>query len=158
MLRFATPSWSAPLLLALLAVAPSATGEPATPLPEKAAVVRVGETQVRAWLADSEEKRRRGLMGVEHLAADAGMLFVFPRPAMPRFWMRNTPLNLDIGFFDAERTLISYDHMRANDTDTLHSPPRPAKYALEVTAGWFSANGIEPGDLLELPEGIRAED
>jgi len=31
-----------------------------------------------------------------------------------------------------------------------HPPPKPILYALEMRKGWFSANGIQGGDILKF--------
>ena len=45
-------------------------------------------------------------MGVTDLGRLDGMLFVFPVPSSPSFWMKDTLIPLDIGFFDEDGVLI----------------------------------------------------
>ncbi len=79
------------------------------------------------------------------------MLFVYPEPGILRFWMRDTPVDLDIGFFDAHGRLINIRRMKALDERTFHESDRPALYALEVPRGWFAEHAISPGAELTLP-------
>jgi hypothetical protein len=58
--------------------------------------------------------------------------------------MRNTPLALDIAFVDGSGTIINIETMQPNDDENTFSSS-PAMYALEMEAGWFEANGVEPG-------------
>ena len=58
--------------------------------------------KIDVWVADTDARRMRGLMFVEHLADDAGMLFIYPYPQPIGIWMKNTPLSLDILFITAE--------------------------------------------------------
>jgi len=81
------------------------------------------------------------------------MLFVFPGSHRLTFWMKNTPLDLDIGFFDAEGRLLEVRTMRAFDERTVASST-PATYALEMNAGWFAARGIAKGALLRAPDSV----
>ncbi len=53
-------------------------------------------------LALTREEQARGLMFVEEMPRDRGMLFIFPREAMRGFWMRNTRIPLDIFYFDGD--------------------------------------------------------
>ncbi|MEK6604596.1 MAG: DUF192 domain-containing protein, partial [Nitrospirota bacterium] len=52
--------------------------------------------RVQAELADTPQKRSRGLMFREQMAPDAGMLFRFEEAGEWSFWMKNTKVALDI--------------------------------------------------------------
>src|SRR5574337_1112000 len=58
-------------------------------------------------IAATDATRERGLMFRTHLAANHGMLFVFPDAQTRYFWMKNTLIPLDIIFFDAHQRLIN---------------------------------------------------
>ena len=58
------------------------------------------------WLAGTPEQRHRGLTGITDLGAARGMVFVFDRPASYRFYMWQTPMPLDILFFDASGAFV----------------------------------------------------
>ena len=108
---------------------------------------------VHMELADSPELRERGLMFRESLGVDAGMLFVYPAPAPRRFWMKDTPLPLDIAFADARGGIVSVATMKPLDLTPVPSG-KPAMYALEMAAGWFAEHGVAEGDTVTgLPPG-----
>ena len=77
------------------------------------------------------------------------MLFVFTPPQHLSFWMKNTRIALDIGFFNEKRELLQVLDMQpvlgpVND----HNLPRyeseqEAMYALEVPRGWFAKKKIK---------------
>ena len=113
--------------------------------------VRVGDAVIRVEIADDPESHLRGLMGRETLAPDTGMLFVYPRAQPLAFWMKNTPLDLDIGFFDSQGRLLNIEAMIAYDEVTRHRSQGPARYALETPRDWFSRNAIQPGARLRFP-------
>lgn len=95
-----------------------------------------GSAKIRLRLADTPQKHAEGLMGVRHLPQDEGMLFIFPE-ARPRvFWMKDTFIPLDIAYFDESGRLVSRVTGEAEDETYLPSEA-PARYVLEVNAGWF---------------------
>lgn len=125
------------------------TEQAGAPRPGDGGVVRtteldVGGVTVTAEIADTPALRERGLMERDSLPENHGMLFVYPEERDLSFWMRNTPLALDIAFIDRAGTIINIETMRPNDDENTVSS-RPAMYALEMEAGWFEANGVEPG-------------
>ncbi len=146
-----------PMLLALMAFAllvtsqwPIAFGEN-TPGWESM-VIEVDGIPLTVEVADTPELVARGLKYRDSLGWHEGMLFMFPEPGIRSFWMKDTRIDLDIGFFDRHGRLLNIAHMRAFDARTLHRSVKPAKYALEVNPGWFARNGIGAGASLGLPE------
>lgn len=111
-----------------------------------------GDASVEVELALTREEQARGLMFRTELADDAGMLFVFDGDADRSFWMRNTPRSLDIFYIRSDSTIVS---IAANTTPYSEKqiPSRgPARYVLEVNAGWAARHGAKPGDRVTLPE------
>jgi uncharacterized membrane protein (UPF0127 family) len=103
---------------------------------------------VRVEIADTDAERRRGLMERTELAEDAGMLFVFDREVTEGFWMRNTLIPLSIAYIDSGGRIVDIQDMEPLD-ETPHPPASPYQYALEVNQGFFEAQGIEIGNVLE---------
>lgn len=110
-----------------------------------------GAVFVRVEIARTRQELSRGLMWRTELEADAGMLFVFDNDAPLTFWMKNTPLPLDIIFLDSRGTVLN---VAAETTPYSEAPIRssgPARYVLEVNAGYAAKHGIGPGAVVELP-------
>ena len=59
-------------------------------------------------IADDAASRAKGLMEVESLAMNEGMLFMFEKSEPLTFWMKNTLIPLDIIFFDGIVCLINH--------------------------------------------------
>jgi hypothetical protein len=118
--------------------------------------VYVADRPVVVEIANDAVSRARGLQGRQVLADNAGMLFVFPEETTAGFWMKDTFIDLDIGFFDADGRLMEICRMRALDEVSLCHPSEPARFALEVNRGWFDANDIKPDAALRLSGAIDA--
>lgn len=108
-------------------------------------------------IADDDEERARGLMHRTGLAAEAGMLFIYPAPQPVSFWMRNTLIPLDLLFFDATGRL-AHVHAGARPLDETPIPgalpgdPAPERLmVLEIAGGEAARLGIAPGALLSHP-------
>lgn len=111
------------------------------------------ETTECALVADSPERRGRGLMEVEDLGRHVGMVFVFDNDTTSRFYMRNTPMPLSIAWFDAAGLFVSATDMEPCEQELscpLYGATGPYRYALEVPKGKLPALGVGDGARLEL--------
>jgi len=140
----------APLLLLALAGGCQKTAEAPPVGIDHAFELQLGEHRLQAWLAVEPAEQQRGLMYRESLPANTGMLFVFRVPDQRSFWMRNTPLALDIGYFAADGTLRSLHPLYPHDERAVASATADIQFALEMERGWFAARGIRPGQRLDL--------
>jgi uncharacterized membrane protein (UPF0127 family) len=98
----------------------------------------------------TREELVRGLMWRDDLAADAGMLFVFDRPAPRTFWMKNTPLPLDILFIDERSHVLNVAESTTPYSETPIRSAGPARFVLEVNAGFARRHGIRAGASADL--------
>lgn len=102
---------------------------------------------IRAEVANTYESRMQGLMYRKSLSPNEGMLFVFTEDERHCMWMKNTYVPLSVAFIDAKGRIVSI-HDMAPQTETSHCSAGPARYALEMSKGWFKAKGIAPGSTL----------
>ena len=65
-------------------------------------LISIGKVNLSLELAILEKERTQGLMFRETLTVGEGMLFVFKKPQRQRFWMKNTRIPLDIGYFSTD--------------------------------------------------------
>ena len=107
----------------------------------------------RVELATTPRQHAYGLMHVEAMDADAGMLFIFDGMAVRSFWMKNTLIPLDMLFFDDEGRLVSAVEKAAPGSLVSRRSSGPAKYVLELKGGSMQADGIGPGARLRFPLG-----
>ena len=122
-----------------------------TPLPlETWFPLKVGEKEIQSQIAIRAGEKERGLMFRETLQEDAGMLFVYKAPERMTYYMKNTPIPLDIGFFDGSGTLQEVHRMMPYDLNRTISNSDQIQFALEMNQGWFSRNQLYPGTKLDL--------
>ncbi len=103
-----------------------------------------GIHRIRAEVANTYGSRAQGLMQRTSLPTNGGMLFVFDRLAEHCMWMRNTLIPLSVAFLDEHGQLINVEEMLPQTEDN-HCAAKPAKFALEMNAGWFKAKGVNAG-------------
>lgn len=122
-----------------------------TPLPASTWFpLGLGEKTIQVQLAIAPAEQAQGLMGRKSLDTDHGMLFVFDRGRRQSFWMANTPLPLDIGYFDNEGILREVYPLYPFDRTAVPSQRSDIRYALEMSEGWFSRNNVRPGARINL--------
>ncbi|MGX1309448.1 uncharacterized membrane protein (UPF0127 family) [Amorphus suaedae] len=100
-------------------------------------------------IADDPMERARGLMFREQMAPDHGMLFDFAREDEVSFWMKNTPLSLDMLFAKADGTIVSIAENTTPQSTEAIPAGAPVRFVLEVVGGTAAKLGIAPGDRIE---------
>ena len=103
-----------------------------------------GMHRIEAELAIKADERALGLMGRPSLPEQRGMLFVFDRPGVQCFWMRNTLIPLSIAFLRDDGSIVNIENMQPLKDDN-HCSTEPVRLALEVNQGWFDKRNIKPG-------------
>lgn len=109
-----------------------------------------------AELAITPEEMTTGLMHRAELASDHGMLFVYEGPGRRSFWMKNTHIPLDLGFFTADGQLQEIAQLTPYDLTPVQSRKSDIVYALEMNRGWFERQGLQPGAMLDMESVQRA--
>lgn len=125
------------------------------------ATFRLGTAEFTAYIADDDTKRAQGLMFIEKIPENTGMLFVFEEERLQGFWMKNTLIPLNIGFFDARGKLVDAQEMKVADSLMSKEIPSyqsraPATFALEMNSKWFEKHKIKNGTRLELRSRVKS--
>lgn len=97
-------------------------------------------------IADDDGKRERGLMYRRQMELNQGMLFIFEDEDLRSFWMRNTWLPLDILYLNARKKIVRIHENVATLNERSIPSDFPAKYVVEVNAGFCALNRIQVGD------------
>ena len=111
--------------------------------------IYINDREILVEVAKTGEERALGLMGRTSLGKEEGMYFIFEDEGIHGFWMKNTLLPLSIAFIDREGKIVWITDMEPL-TLSIHNPPRPVLYALEMNKGWFAKNGIKVGDIVRF--------
>jgi uncharacterized membrane protein (UPF0127 family) len=90
----------------------------------------------------------------DSLPKDHGMLFIYPQPQTLSFWMQNTIIPLSIAFMDSDGTIVNILEMKPGIEVPPYRSEKPCRFALEMTAHWFSDHGVKAGDRAQIPEHI----
>lgn len=109
--------------------------------------VEINNHKFSVEIADTAEKRSRGLGGRENLCSDCGMLFVFPEAGDYSFWMKDMKFPLDIIWIDGNQVVYITKNITPDYIGTI-SPGAPADKVLEINAGLSDKYRIQEGDLL----------
>jgi YVTN family beta-propeller protein len=106
-------------------------------------------------VANDPEEQSRGLMFRKSMEWNNGMLFVYEDVKYLSFWMKNTYIPLDMIFVDKDLRIVDIKEdvqpcPLQEDICPSYPSKQPAKYVLEVNAGFVQQNGITVGDILYL--------
>lgn len=118
-----------------------------------------GPVRVNAEVAETPLEKQRGLMFRNELPEDAGMLFVFEQDQPLTFWMMNTSILLDGIFISSQLSVVFVaEDLAPCPPPNCHDPqyfssPTPAKYVLEVSAGFAKKHAITMGTQVAIETG-----
>ena len=95
-------------------------------------------------VADTPAKREMGLQYRTDLADDRGMIFYVPVESQQSFWMKNTPLPLDMIFIDRERKIVGIVEQTVPFSLDSRSVGARASSYWRSTAAWRNATVSKP--------------
>jgi hypothetical protein len=109
------------------------------------------KSSLQIAIAESQQERNLGLMEINQMKSNEGMLFIFDQPQPLQFWMANTPLSLDILFVDAD-SVITHIHKntKALSQERYDNEGQPGLFVVETNAGYTTLNDIQIGDRIRF--------
>lgn len=99
-------------------------------------------TRIVIEMAISDSSQARGLMDRRSLPARGGMLFINPESSERSFWMKKTPLPLDILFIGSDSSIVNIVRRTTPYSEDFIKSEGPAQFVLEVRAGFTERYGI----------------
>ncbi len=107
-------------------------------------------TTVYVEVADTPQALKNGLMYRTSLGEHDGMLFIFDRDGPQSFWMRNTPLPLDMVFVNGEMEVVDINHNATPYSESVFTSRESCRYVVEVNGGFCEKHGIREGDRMNI--------
>jgi len=100
-------------------------------------------------LAASQEEQAKGMMFRGEMGDDEGMLFPSYAPQFRSFWMKNTPLPLDIIFIGPNNRITNIEAGVPYSLESVRSRGLSSA-VFEIRGGLSEELGIGEGDLVEF--------
>jgi len=111
----------------------------------------IGDVRLEVRVVKTPSERAVGLSDTKKLAENTGMLFVFEKPDIRSFWMKDMLIPIDIIWVNENMRIIDIDKNISVDTHPkTFSPKKPAMYVLEVNAGWTIKNNVQVGNVMSI--------
>ena len=107
----------------------------------------------RVEVAQNSWQRARGLMFKKQMKENEGMLFVFSKPGLYNFWMKNVKFPLDLIWIDSEKKIVDLKLEQEpclGDICPAIKPRAKAQYVLELKGGMATKAGMSLGSLLQF--------
>ena len=119
--------------------------------PDRISIVTISGTHPFSveW-AVTEPEREQGLMFRQSMPGDHGMIFDFDKDEPVYFWMKNTPLPLDMVFITSDGTIARIEQNAEPYSERNIPSGAPVRYVLEVNGGVAKQIGAKPGDHVNL--------
>jgi uncharacterized membrane protein (UPF0127 family) len=114
--------------------------------------LHIGQIPILAELAILPKEREKGLMYRNELKPGTGMLFVFKSATPQKFWMKNTRIPLDIGYFSSDGVLKEIHAAKPFDLSGVPSRSKAIQFVLELDLKGFGDQGLKVGNRLNLDD------
>lgn len=133
--------------------------------------VRLDGRMFRLEIADTPEKRFKGLSHRTEIPENGGMLFIFPREhvRVQQFVMRDCSVDIDIIYLDPSGRIVAMHEMKVEPPRgpdegkpgeinekyerrlKAYSSRYPAQFVIEIKGGTLPKMQLKEGDKVDLP-------
>lgn len=114
-------------------------------------VLKVGNISINVDIADTPALREQGLSGKISLSEDQGMYFIFDRPGIYPFWMKEMNFPIDIIWIDEHMSVVDITQNASPSSFPQTFASRvPVRFVLEVRSGFIERYRVNIGDYTSL--------
>ncbi len=101
-------------------------------------------------VADDDYKKMYGLMNLNHLPENFGMLFKFNKGQVVTMWMKNTMISLDMLFVDKNDIIVNIKHNAEPYSLDIISSEQKVRKVIEINGGISQKLGIKIGQKIRI--------
>lgn len=113
--------------------------------------ISLGSATIDVAIADNQQTRQKGLSYLESIPLDTGLFFVFKDSGLHGIWMKDMKFSIDIIWMDEQLRIVDIHRDISPDTyPTSFHPQVPARFALEVEAGFSLKHDVKIGEVCIL--------
>lgn len=112
----------------------------------KKITIEIEETPYQVLVADTDETRERGLMGVKNIPKNKGMLFKWDSPGRRQFWMKDTLIPLLQCFLNSDMEVVKT--LKRQPLDETLMGFDDIQYVLELNAD----EDVKEGDEMTIED------
>lgn len=120
--------------------------------------LKINDKTLKVEIADTQDKRTKGLSGREKIASDEGILFIYPNLGKYQFWMKGLQFSLDF-IWIKDNTIVDIIKnvqpplLSEKDADLLiYVSKVEVNKILEVNGGTADRLDIRIGDNIDLED------
>ena len=108
--------------------------------------IEINDKEYNVLVAQTEDEKATGLMNVEEMDDNEGMLFLYDTPQTLEFWMKDTEIPLDIIFIDSDWEVKKI--AKGNPFDETILSCDDVQYVLELNQN----SGVQVGDEIDIED------
>lgn len=118
--------------------------------------LEIDGAKLKVEIADTQEKRSKGLGGRQALASGEGMLFVFPDAQKRPFWMKGLSFPLDFIWIREDKVVDLLHRVQSptpgqsDESLPIYQSKEEVDKVLEVPAGTIQGLEIKVGDTVKI--------
>jgi uncharacterized membrane protein (UPF0127 family) len=112
--------------------------------------VKLNNKNFALFVADTPEKKEKGLSNIDSLQNNEGMIFVFNKPDYYSFWMKDMRFPLDFIFLKENGIVDLLENIQPQSYPKTFTSKKTADKVIEVKAGTIKGLKIKIGDKIKL--------
>lgn len=114
--------------------------------------VVVNGVQLTTDIADTQEKKSKGLSVRDSMDENEAMLFLFNTESRHSFWMKGMKFPIDIIWLDSNKQVVHVEHSLepCGITCPNYTPEEESLYVLETVAGFANKYNVVNGTTVEF--------